>query len=36
MGVYNKQPKAMVFIAKRYDDQTLLRFGDAYEKRFDS
>lgn len=36
MGVYNKQPKAMVFVAKKYDDQTLLRFGDAYEKRFDS
>lgn len=30
-GIFNKQPKAMVFVAKKYDDQTLLRFGHAYE-----
>lgn len=30
-GIINKQPKAMVFVGKKFDDQTLLRFGHSYE-----
>lgn len=30
-GVYNKEPKASVFVGKEYDDETLLRLGHQYQ-----